>query len=149
MARSFCNLLYHIVFSTKDREAWLTQHIRPKVEAYLGGAVNQEGGIPLVIGGMADHIHILARLRQDKTIADVLRSIKSNSSAWFRRTFRRSAFGWQLGYGAFTVSASQVARVRKYVAEQERHHRGMSFQEEFVVLLRAHGMEFDERYLWT
>ena len=149
MSKSYCNLLYHIVFSTKDREPWLRPEMGPRVHQYLGGAIRDEGGIALAVNGTADHVHILAKLRQDKAVSDVLRAIKANSSGWIHDTFRdRIAFHWQSGYGAFTVSQSQVERVRGYVLNQEEHHRIVSYQEEFVALLKAHGLEFDERYLW-
>ncbi len=149
MAHSYTQLLYHLVFATKERRPWLTDEVRPRVHAYLGGAIRDEGGLALLVNGVADHVHILARLRQDKAVAEVLRDIKANSSGWIHRTFAElRPFAWQGGYGAFTVSPSQVERVRLYIANQEEHHRKYSFQEEFVALLKAHGVEYDERYLW-
>jgi REP element-mobilizing transposase RayT len=149
MGQSYTQLFYHLVFSTKERRPWLAPEVRSPVHAYLGGAIRDEGGMALVINGTADHVHILARLRQDTAISDVLRDIKVNSSGWIHRTFPElQAFAWQGGYGAFTVSASQVPCVRRYIENQEEHHRKQSFQEEFVALLRKHGIEFDERYLW-
>ena len=149
MAKSYCNLLYHITFSTKDRRAWLKDEIRARVHQYLGGAIKHEGGVPLVINGAADHVHIFAKLRQDKALSDVMRSIKANSSGWVHRTFPGcDKFRWQSGYGAFTVSRSQAEKVRQYIAEQEEHHRKVSFSEELIALLKKHGVEYDERYMW-
>jgi putative transposase len=149
MPHSYTNLLYHLVFSTKERRPWLDADLRPRLFEYLGGAIRSQGGFAILINGVADHIHILARFRQDKALSEVLRDIKANSSGWIHRTFPTLAsFAWQQGYGAFTVSPSQEDRVRQYIANQEVHHRTVSFQEEFVALLRAHGIEFDERYLW-
>ena len=149
MGHSYTNLLYHIVFSTKDRRVWLDEETSPRLYDYLGGAIRSEGGIAIIINGCNDHVHILAKLRQDKAVADVLRSMKANSSAWIHRTFSRSAdFAWQGGYGAFTVSESQVEKVRQYIANQQTHHQRVSFREEFIALLSAHGIEYDERYLW-
>jgi putative transposase len=148
MSSSYCNLLYHLVFSTKDREPWLAASTRSRIHEYLGGAVRGEGGIALVVNGTADHIHILAKLRQDKAVSKVVGEIKANSSAWISRTFKECrAFAWQEGYGAFTVSESQLPKVRNYIERQEEHHRTVSFLEEFKVILRAHGLAFDERYL--
>ena len=148
MSSSYCNLLYHIVFATKGREPWLTATIRPRVHEYLGGAIRGENGIAMIVNGTADHVHILAKLRQDKAISKLIGELKANSSGWIARTFRDAAgFAWQEGYGAFTVSESQVLKVRRYIERQEEHHRSVSFLEEFKVLLKAHGLPFDERYL--
>jgi len=148
MSSSHCNLLYHIVFSTKRREPWLTATIRPRIHQYLGGAIRDEGGIALIINGTADHIHILAKLRQDKAISKLVGELKANSSGWISRTFTEAAgFEWQEGYGAFTVSESQLSKVYRYVESQEEHHRSVSFLDEFKTLLKAHGLPFDERYL--
>jgi REP element-mobilizing transposase RayT len=148
MSASYCNLLYHIVFSTKNREPWLAPAIRPRVHEYLGGAVRAESGIPMIVNGTADHIHILAKLRQDKAVSKIVGEIKANSSGWVSRTFPEAAgFAWQEGYGAFSVSQSQVPKVHRYIATQEEHHRGITFVEEFAALLKAHRVDFDGRYL--
>ena len=147
MSSSYCNLLYHIVFSTKRREPWLTPPIRPRVHEYLGGAIRNEGGIAVIINGTADHVHILAKLRQDKAISKVIGELKANSSGWISRTFKDAGFAWQEGYGAFTVSESMLSKVYRYIERQEEHHRSVSFLEEFKILLKAHGLPFDERYL--
>jgi putative transposase len=150
MSQSYCNLLYHLVFSTKGRRRWLGDGMRARVHSYLGGAVRDEGGVALVVNGTSDHVHILGRLRQDKAISAVLRDIKSNSSGWLHRTFPEvSLFAWQGGYGAFTVSASQVEKTRRYILDQEEHHKTQTFEEEFIALLKAHGIEYDERYIWN
>lgn len=148
MSSSYCNLLYHIVFSTKRREPWLTTVIRPRIHRHLGGAIREERGIALIVNGTADHLHILAKLRQDKAISKLIGELKANSSGWISRTFEGCAgFAWQEGYGAFTVSESMSSKVRRYIERQEEHHRRVSFLEEFRVLLKAHGLPFDERYL--
>ncbi len=149
MSSSHCNLLYHIVFSTKGREPWLTPEIRPRTHQYLGGAIRNEGGIALIVNGTTDHVHVLAKLRQDKAISKLIGELKANSSGWISRTFKEAAAGfqWQEGYGAFTVSESQLPKVHRYIERQEEHHRSVSFLEEFKTLLKAHGLTFDERYL--
>ncbi len=148
MSSSHCNLLYHIVFSTKGREPRLTPEIRIRTHQYLGGAIRDEKGIALIVNGTADHVHILAKLRQDKALSKIVGELKANSSGWISRTFKGAAgFSWQEGYGAFTVSESQVPKVRRYVERQEEHHRTVSFLEELKVILRAHDLPFDERYL--
>jgi REP element-mobilizing transposase RayT len=148
MSSSYCNLLYHIVFSTKDREPWMVPSIRPRIHEYLGGAIRGEGGIALIVNGTADHVHVLAKLRQDRAVSKLIGEVKANSSGWISRTFKECrAFAWQEGYGAFTVSESMVAKVHRYIERQEEHHRRVSFLEEFKVILRAHRLPFDERYL--
>ena len=149
MGHSYTNLLFHIVFSTKERQPWLDQDLSSRVYDYLGGAIRSEGGTSISINGCADHIHVLAKLRQDKAVSEALRGIKANSSGWIHRTFRPlRAFAWQIGYGAFTVSQSQVDKVKLYIANQQTHHQRVSFKEEFIALLQAHEVEYDERYLW-
>jgi putative transposase len=148
MSSSYCNLLYHIVFSTKRREPWLISEIRSRTHEYLGGAIRSQGGVALIINGTADHVHILAKLRQDKAVAKLIGELKANSSSWISRTFQDAVgFAWQEGYGAFTVSESQVSKVHRYIERQEEHHRSVSFLEEFKVLLKVNGLPFDERYL--
>jgi REP element-mobilizing transposase RayT len=148
MSSSYCNLLYHIVFSTKEREAWMRATIRPRIHQYLGGAIRKENGIALIVNGTADHVHILAKLRQDTALAKLIGELKANSSGWISRTFQGAAgFAWQEGYGAFTVSESQVPKVRRYIDRQQAHHQTVSFLEELKVILKAHGLPFNERYL--
>jgi REP element-mobilizing transposase RayT len=148
MGQSYTNLLYHIVFSTKDRKPLIADDVKPRLYAYIGGTIRNLGGVPMGINGMDDHAHILTKLRPDKAVSDVLRDLKANASGWMHDVFpEMKDFSWQRGYGAFTVSASQVESVRKYIAEQEIHHTKRSFREEFVSLLRKNAVEFDERYL--
>jgi len=148
MPQSYCNLLYHIVFSTKERRGWLHDGLRERTHEYLGGAIRSEGGTALAVNGIPDHVHILASLRQDKALSDVIRRVKANSSGWIHRTFSdAAAFRWQGGYSAFTVSASQLEKTRRYIINQDAHHQTRSFEDEIVALLNAHGIEFDERYL--
>ena len=144
---SYTNLLYHIVYGTKDRLPLITQEFRPRLHDYLGGIVNGLHGTPLEINGTADHVHVLARIRPAISIAEFLRKFKSVSSGWARRQ-TREYFKWQVKYGAFTVSESQVERVQNYIRNQEAHHEQISFEAEFRTLLKSNGIEFDEKYLW-
>jgi REP element-mobilizing transposase RayT len=149
MSKSYTNLLYHIVFSTKERQPLITEAHRPRLYEYIGGVIRGQGGISLGTGGVADHVHILAKLRPDKALSDVLRDLKSNATGWMHDVFPElKDFEWQHGYGAFTVSASQVSTVQNYIAHQSEHHQRRTFRDEFVRLLRANGIEFQERYLW-
>jgi putative transposase len=149
MSHSFTNLLYHIIFSTKERQPWLEPGLRPELFVCLGGLIKEEHGIPLLINGMPDHIHIFAKLKQDRAVADVVRAVKAKSSGWVHRHHPHLAhFAWQTGYGAFTVSSSQEGVVRAYIRDQEEHHRRQTFQQEFRAFLRCHGIEFTEEELW-
>jgi putative transposase len=149
VSHSFTHLLYHIVFATKHRRPDLAVELRPGLYAYLGGLIRAERGIALAINGMADHVHLLVRLRQDRTLADVMRAIKARSSRWLRtNTSIGPAFAWQSGYGAFSVSQSGAERVREYIRNQEAHHRRLSFKDEFRRLLSAHGLHYTEEELW-
>ncbi len=149
MAHTFTHLLTHIVFSTKGRELWLTAEIKPRLFAYLGGIVRELDGKALAINGPADHVHLLASLPAKTALSEIMRVVKANSSGWVHENFPAArAFAWQTGYGAFSVSASNLEAVQQYIADQETHHRRMTFQEEFVALLRKHGIEYEEQYLW-
>lgn len=105
-------------------------------------------GVPEAIGGVADHVHLLIGLRATACLADVVRDVKAVSSRWVHESKGVSAFAWQEGYGAFTVSPSQREAVREYIAKQDEHHRKRSFQEEYIEFLERSGVEYDEAYLW-
>lgn len=149
MASTYTNLLYHIVFSTKERRRFITPALRDDLYSYIGGIIRGGKGIQLEIGGMPDHLHLLVKLPPTLSISDALRLIKANPSKWVREQRDQSrAFGWQTGYGAFSVSESQMPAVRLYIQRQEQHHRTTTFQEELVALLEKNRIEFDRRYLW-
>lgn len=149
MAHTFTSLLTHVVFSTSARAPLLTDAIRPDVHAYLGGILRELHAAPIAIGGTADHIHMLTRLPAGLAVADCIRVVKANSSRWLKERWpERRSFAWQGGYGAFSVSESRRESVIRYIGDQARHHHRISFQDEFLALLRNHGVEFDERYIW-
>ena len=150
MSKTYTNLLYHIVFSTRERRPLITLDRRPRLYEYLGGTIRGLGGISLAIGGIEDHLHLLAKLRPDKALSSVLRDLKANSSGWMHDVFPEiSEFSWQNGYGAFSVSSSQVPSVQRYIANQEEHHKKRTFRDEFVQMLKVNEIEFDERFLWS
>jgi REP element-mobilizing transposase RayT len=149
MPETYTCLHYHLAFSTKHREPTITPEVRPRLWEYLGRIVRGESGVALLVGGTADHVHLLATLRQDHALSDFVRKLKAGSSGWIHETFPTAgAFWWQTGYGAFTVSHSGIDAVKSDTADQETHHRTRTFQDEFRDLLRRHGIEFDEKYLW-
>jgi len=117
------------------------------LHAFLGGAIRTPNGVQEADGGVADHVQLLIGLRATHTLSDVLREIKSVSSAWVHENVGVRSFAWQEGYGAFTVSVSQLENVRTYIQQQEEHHRTRSFRDEYVALLHRSGVEFDERYV--
>ncbi|MGI8735231.1 MAG: IS200/IS605 family transposase [Pyrinomonadaceae bacterium] len=148
MSQSFTNLLYHIVFSTKDRRPLITLDYQPLLYDYIGGIIRGSGGISLGINGVEDHAHVLAKLRPDKALSDVLRDLKANASGWMHDVFPcLSDFSWQRGYAAFTVSQSNLQQVQRYLANQKEHHQRVSFRDEFITFLKANEIEFDERYV--
>ncbi len=147
MSSTHLSLYYHLVFGTEHHSPAIASKWRERLHAYLGGAVKTFGGIPEVVGGVSDHVHLLVGLRATHCLADVSRDIKRVSSLWLHETIGDRSFAWQEGYGAFTVSASQLPVVRRYIERQEEHHRTRTFREEYVELLRKSGVEFDEQYL--
>ena len=148
MASTHLSLHYHIVFSTKHREPSLDAAQRPRIHEYLGGTIRGLKGIPHAVGGTADHVHLLLSLRASHCLADVIREVKSESSGWIHREIQWAGFGWQEGYGAFTVGAPDLEKVRSYVLNQEEHHRVKTFQQEYVKMLERGMVEYDERFLW-
>jgi REP element-mobilizing transposase RayT len=149
MPSTYTNLLYHIIFSTKNRELLIDETWKEELYKYIGGIVRANGGTCIEINGMPDHVHILAKLKPAISVADMLKLIKSNSSKWINdEKIPGRSFAWQIGYAAFSVSESQIYAVRWYIRNQAGHHRKQSFQEELIELLKRHGVEYDSRYLW-
>jgi REP element-mobilizing transposase RayT len=141
-------LHFRVIFSTKDRVRWIDAAWRHRLHAYLGGIISSVDGIPETIGGVEDHVHLLIGLKATHQLADVVRELKSVSSRWVHDEIGKHGFGWQEGYGAFTVSPTQREAVRRYIENQEEHHRLKSFQQEYRELLERSGVVFDERFLW-
>jgi REP element-mobilizing transposase RayT len=141
MPHTFASLLVHVVFSTKDRTPDLSAELSGRLFPYMGGIVRELRGAALIVNGPADHVHLLLSMPAAISVADLLRVLKTNSSRWVHEQFpARKRFGWQAGYGAFTVSGSRLEDVRRYIANQQTHHRRISFQEEFLTLLKRHGL---------
>ena len=146
---TFTNLLFHIIYSTKHRKPAIQLAWQDELYGYIGGIIREQKGTLLKIGGVADHVHLLAKLSPSIAIADVLRVIKANSSKWINeRPDVTSRFEWQTGYAAFSVSESQVPVVTNYIANQAEHHRKKSFEEEFLEILKKHNVTFDPRYVF-
>jgi REP element-mobilizing transposase RayT len=150
MPQSLAKILIHTVFSTKNREPFLRDSdLRDELHRYVGGTLSKLDCQPLIVGGVEDHIHFLFALSRTCTVADMVKEVKRGSSLWVKtKPSCLKEFAWQAGYGAFSIGASQVESVRRYIAGQEEHHRRISFQDEFRTLLTRYGIEFDERYVW-
>jgi len=149
MGHSYTSLYYHIVYSTKQRRALLRPEHHERLIRYTGGIMRSNRCSLIAANTQPEHVHFLVHAHPSKSLADLLRDIKSRTTGWARETWPEAPFGWQTGYGAFTVSKSAVDDVTRYIADQEEHHRRMTFQEEFVALLERHGIEYDPKYLWT
>ncbi len=150
MGNTYTSLHYHIVFSTKNRERWITQDVKTRIWAYLGGIASENKMTPIQIGGIEDHVHVLTGAPASLAPCKIAQLIKGGSSAWIHDTFPKMlGFAWQDGYGAFTVSRSKISDVKTYIESQAEHHRTQTFQEEYVALLKRHEIEYEERYLWN
>lgn len=149
MAQSVAKLITHLTFSTKLRRTLITPEVRAELKSYLRGILKQLSSPAIEINSVADHVHVLFCLSRKRSLADVVEELKKGSSKWIKTKAPALAkFYWQAGYGAFSVSQSNVPVVRNYILNQEKHHRKMTFQEEFRALLVKHDIEFDERYVW-
>lgn len=149
MSHTYTKLLYHIVFSTKQRRPLIGIELRPKLHQYLGRVIRGIGSQALIIGGVADHVHLLINLHQSQALADVMRDLKMSSTKWVNESGTLSShFEWQRGYGAFTVSQSQMDQVRQYIRHQESHHQRKTYAEEYLALLKAHKISYDEQFVF-
>jgi putative transposase len=147
MSHTSGNILLHFIFSTLDRRRLIKREFRDDLFAYLGGIVREMNATALIVNGHDDHVHMLVRARPVHSASEIARVVKTNSSRWAREK-HSPGFGWQTGYGVFSVSESSVTEVTKYIANQEEHHRKRSFQEEYVAFLEKNHVEYDPRYIW-
>lgn len=149
MPQSLHRTFGHIVFSTKNREPFITGDLEPRLYEYLGGIVRNQNGTLVEINGMPDHVHLL--LRESKSVADqdFMAQLKGDSSRWVNATFSgRPRFSWQAGYGWFSVGPADVDAAAEYIRRQKEHHRVTTFQEEYRKFLERYGVDYDERYVW-
>jgi REP element-mobilizing transposase RayT len=149
MPQSLSKVILHIIFSTKNREPWLDSNVRPRMHAYLATICHDIEADLVRVGGVADHVHIVTTLPRTLSQAELIERMKKVSSKWIKALdVRYRGFFWQRGYGAFSVSPSQLDSVLEYVNEQQEHHHTRTFQDEYRELLRKHRVDFDERYVW-
>ncbi len=150
MPHTYSSLFAHIVFATKEREALIDAALESRLYPYFGGILREERGTLCTVGGVEDHVHLLVEVPPTIAYADVIGKVKGSSTRWIHESFSgRSRFAWQRGYGIFSVSKSNVAKVAAYIEQQKEHHRRSSLCDELLEILRRHGIVVDERYLWT
>jgi REP element-mobilizing transposase RayT len=136
----------HVVFSTKERQKMIPAEMKERLWSYTAGICQHQKVFVHAIGGMQDHIHLLLQFPATIAISEAIKNIKANSSGWMSREIGK--FDWQDGYGAFGVSKSNIAAVVRYIQNQEKHHRKMTFEDEFIAFLEKHGIEYDPRYVF-
>ena len=146
MSHTYTKSHFHVVFSTKERRKSIPKEIQPRLWAYMTGICRNHDIVPVVVGGISDHVHALFHLPATLSLSKGMLLLKSNSSRWMNEHAR--GFAWQEGYGAFSVSASVLPAVTRYIQNQEQHHRKISFEDEFLALLKKHGIEYDPKYVF-
>ncbi len=149
MSQSLSQLYVHLVYSTKHRAPCLTEALRPRLWAYTAVVLKNLDCVPIEVGGIADHVHILTLLSKNLSAAKLVEEVKKPTSKWLKtQDPALHEFHWQSGYGIFSIGRSELSMVREYIMTQDEHHKTVSFQDEFRRLLKEHGVEFDERYVW-
>lgn len=149
MPQSLSKVLLHVVFSTKNREQTIPEHLRVKLHAYLAGVCRTKGSEAYRVGGTADHVHVACSLPRTLSMAKLVEEIKKPSSIWMKQQEGgKPDFSWQAGYGIFSLGQSQLPALIQYIDNQEEHHRNRSFKEEYREFLEKYGVDYDEKYLW-
>jgi REP element-mobilizing transposase RayT len=150
MSQSLSKIYIQIVFSTKNRFPYLSSNdIKKQMHAYIGGTCNNLDCQVIIVGGTADHVHILCKLSRNISIAKLIGEIKRESSKWVKtKSNLLKKFSWQNGYGVFSVGKSEMEIVKSYIFSQEEHHRKKNFQDEYRLFLKKYEIEYDEKYVW-
>ena len=149
MGQSLASVIIHLTFSTRDRYPFLDQEVCQELHRYLASILKDNDSTPIEIGGAADHVHVLFYLSKTHTLSHIVEKLKTGSSKWIKtKGGMYSKFYWQSGYGAFSVSQSNLLKVKTYIAAQGEHHQRLSFQDEFRAFLKKHQVPYDERYIW-
>ena len=146
MSHTYFQNVMHVVFSTKERRKMIPAEMKERLWAYTAGICKRQKVFVHAVGGVEDHIHLLLQFPATIAISEAVKKIKANSSGWTSDEIGK--FAWQEGYGAFSVSRSNIAAVIRYIQNQEKHHRKMTFEQEFVALLEKHGIEYDPKYVF-
>ncbi len=149
MGQSLVKNYIHIVFSTKHREPFIHPPVEAELHAYLGGICKNLECMPIKVGGYVDHIHILCMLSKKIALMKLLEEVKSHSSKWMKtKGDDLKNFYWQDGYGAFSVSSTDVDSVVRYIENQKQHHEKKTYKDEYISFLKKYNVEYDERYVW-
>ncbi len=149
MANTYSQLYFHVVFAVRGRANHISIQWKDELYKYITGIISNKDQKLMQINGMPDHIHLLIGTKPNCNLSDLVRDIKSNSSKWINeKGFIKSKFSWQIGFGAFTVSQSQLSRITNYIINQEDHHRKKSFKEEYVEFLDAYKIDYKDEYLF-
>jgi len=149
MANAYFSLHFHCIFSTKNRQTMIQSSFEERLWAYMGGIAKEHGMTAVCIGGVNDHVHLLLGLPASLSVSKAMQLIKGGSSAWVNETFSRLRhFGWQIGYGAFTLGNSQIPATVVYIQNQKEHHKKISFRDEYLAFLRKHDINFEAKYVF-
>lgn len=146
MSHTYARIHIHLIFSTKERQKLIPKDVQPQLWSYMAGIFHNKGIVPIAINGTDNHVHALFHLPTTMALAKAVNLLKTNSSGWMNEHQRR--FGWQDGYGAFSVGESNIEAVINYIRDQEKHHRKRSFEEEYVEFLKRYGVDFDPKYVF-
>jgi putative transposase len=149
MANTYTQFYAHLIFSPKNRNAPIRKIWKDELEKYITGIVQNNGHKMLAIGSMPDHIHIFIGYNVSQLIPDLVEAIKTSSNAWLKKTkLSKNKFEWQRGYGAFSHSRSQLDTVVNYILNQEKHHKKLSFREEYLEILKKNDIKYQDEYLF-
>lgn len=150
MAQSLSKLYLHIIFHIKNSSVLILKEDKKDLYAYIGSIINDNNSIPIQINGMDNHLHILCVMSKNISLAKLVEEIKRHSSRWIKtRGSHYKQFAWQGGYAGFSVSQSLHNKIKRYIENQEEHHKKITFREEFVASLKGYGIDYNEKYLWT
>ena len=148
MTHSYRQHYFHLIWSTKDRSPYINSEVQMRLYSYLGAIIKNHSGKLLEVGGMPDHIHLLIELSLLDKFSHFVRDMKASSSQWIHKNFpTMEKFAWQEGYGSFSVSYSSLEEVRKYIQNQELHHKAMTYEEEYLKILKLHQINYDLRFV--
>lgn len=149
MGNTYSQIFIQSVFVVKYRAARLHKPWRRELFGVIGNLINEAGAKTLIVNGVEDHVHCLFNMRPSQSVSEIMKVAKAKSSKWINESgFLRDRFEWQVGYGAFSYSKSEIMRVYRYIENQEEHHYGISFPEEYLDMLVKNGIEFQEQYLF-
>ena len=150
MAQSLSKLYLHIIFHIQSNSCHIRKQDKNELFAYMGSIIKDNESIPILINGVEDHVHILCVMSKNIALAKFIEEVKRHSSRWIKtKGWHYAQFSWQGGYGGFSVSPSLYDKTKNYIANQEEHHKKMSFKEEYLLFLREYDIEYNEQYLWT